>query len=123
MQMGMEVELLAPGMWHGGDAQIAPQPVAPERQQALGGTIEEQRVKPVRVGQHQGIKFRGQREDAMVVSHRQETLELLIQPLPAFAGLAARAMPVTAAAGRPVLMPAVRALEKIGAQPQGTTSG
>src|SRR2546423_4338234 len=121
--MGMEVELLAPSMQHGGDAEIAPEPIAPELQQTLCGGVEEQRVKSVRVGEHQGIEFWGQSEDAMVVRDRQKALGLLVEPLPAFDGLAARTMPVTAGARRPVLMPAVRTLEKIDAQCRGTTGG
>jgi hypothetical protein len=119
----MEVELLSPGMQHSGDSEIAPEPVAPKLQQTLCGAVEEQRVKSVRVGEHQGIEFLGQSEDAVVVRDRQKTLGLLVEPLTAFDGLAARTMPVAAGAWRPVPMLTMRTLEKIGSQCRGTTGG
>jgi hypothetical protein len=44
VKMGMEVELLSPGMQHGSDSEIAPEPVVSKLQQALCGAVEEQRI-------------------------------------------------------------------------------
>ena len=55
--MGMEVELLSPGMQEGADPQIALESFASKLQQTLGGALEEQGVNSARIGQDQGIKF------------------------------------------------------------------
>jgi hypothetical protein len=50
MKMGMEVELLSPGMQYSGDSEIAVESVAPKLQQTLCGAIEQERVKFALVG-------------------------------------------------------------------------
>ena len=54
MEVGMEVELLAPGVENGADPQLAAQPLTTELEQALAGAVEEQRIEPER-GQSQTL--------------------------------------------------------------------
>src|SRR5437016_5490549 len=123
VEVGMEIHLLAPGVKDQAQAQLAAQPLASKFQEALRSAIEEQRIKLRRVEKQQRVEFAGQREDAVIIGNRQQTALLLLKPLAALAGQAARAMAVSAGTGGPMLFVTMGTLEDAGAQFAGATSG
>jgi hypothetical protein len=63
----LDIELLAPGVQHGGDADVAAEPVAPELEEALRGALEEKLIELLLVGEEQAVKLLRQGEDAINV--------------------------------------------------------
>ena len=112
----MEVELLSPGVEGRRNTQIAAQTIATELQQSLGGAVEEQRVKTGGIEQDQRMEWLGQSEDAVIVSDRQQTGQLLFQPTMALGRQAAGTMAVAAGARGEMPLMASATQVDIGAQ-------
>src|SRR5438552_468131 len=100
----MIIELLAPGVEDGRDPKVAAEAVPTELGQTLGGAVEEEWVELLLMRKGQGVEFLRQGKDAMVVTHRQDALQLVLEPGGALAAQAARAMAVATGARGPVLM-------------------
>jgi hypothetical protein len=113
VEMGMEVELLTPGVEHSGEAQITAQAMASELEEGLAGAMEEQRIKAGGIEQNQRVEFLGQSEDAMIIGDGKQAGQLVLEPAAAFGGQAPGTMTVAAGTGRGVAAAAVGALEKV----------
>ena len=72
VDMGMVHEVLSPGVEQGGDAQFDTESFASELEQRGGGGVEEEAVEQSLILKGQRAQPRGEREDPVIVSHREE---------------------------------------------------
>ena len=83
MEVGVELEALAPAVEYGAEAELgAEMPgVGGEGLEALGGSGEEEIEDESFVAQRDGIERLGEREDDMEVGDGEEALAPLVEPL------------------------------------------
>ena len=119
MQVGVQRQVLPPGVQHGQEADPRPEVlwVGGHLQQRPGDGLEQQAVHHPLVAQSQGIEGVGQGEDDVEVRHRQQVGGLFVQPggagrclafgtVPIAAGVVCRALVAALIAG--LHMPAQR---------------
>lgn len=99
MQMRMMVQVLAPGVQHGEEANLGAEVlgIGGDGAQGLGGGAEEKAVDERLVLVGNGGNVTRQREDDVEVLCIEELGAAILQPLRASQRLAARTMPVAAA--------------------------
>ena len=98
MQMGMMMEVLAPGVQHCQEANLCSQPLGVGRhfEQGLGGRPKKEPVHETRVLQRQGGDGVGNCEHDMKVRHLQQFVGAVPHPLGGDGPLALRAMTIAA---------------------------
>ena len=94
--MKMIFERLIPGMKHSGNPQSSAQTSLAKLKERFADGFEQKSQQNLFVGENQTIKFVGQGEDQMEISHRQKLRGLPLQPLGFGQGLAFGAVAVTA---------------------------
>ena len=110
MYVGMQQQILSPGVQDGNDADLSTEAFGVRRhfQQRGGSGGEQQVVKATRVLERQHVEFMRNTEDDMEVCRRQDFLFASSQPTLACLCLALGAMPVTARVVGNGLMTAAR---------------
>src|ERR1700736_265324 len=98
MDVGVQVEVLAPGGQHGQEADLGTKvpEISRNRQQALRGGLEEHPVNPASILEGQGADLVRESKHHVEVFHGQELRRPLIKPLSAGGRLALGAMAVAA---------------------------
>ena len=112
----MVEQSLAPGVKHGGDADLRVKIVAPELQQRGRRRVEQQGVKPGAVLLDQRIEFMRQREHQMEIGNGQERFGLFVQPVKPIGPLAGGAMAVAAGVRDKMFLAAMAATIMMSAQ-------
>ena len=110
---------LAPGVQDGGDTGPHAELVVRELQKRRAHALEEQRVEGAGVLCDERVERVREGEDDMEIGHWQQVLLLPLQPLAGVGSLAVRAMPVAAAVGHEVVVPAIRAAVVVCAESRG----
>jgi hypothetical protein len=99
MGVRVQVQIARPGVQDRGHAKLRglaePSRVAPERQQRLGGALEQQVEDEGAVALGQLVQLAGQSEDDVEVVHRQDAIEPLLHPARSAQRLALGAVAVT----------------------------
>ncbi len=90
VQMIVRAQALAPGVQHGGDANLSAEALVAKGQQRGAGRGEEQVVERPAVLGDEGIEGMGQGKDDVEIGRRQQIGLLLLLPLDCLALLAAR---------------------------------
>lgn len=80
MDMGMQQQLLAPGVEHGGEADPCPQVAMGDLEECFRGGFEEQFQGECRDTSEEGVERRGDGEDRVKVRHREQGLLLGLGP-------------------------------------------
>ena len=94
----MLTEVLAPGVEHHRDPDLAPEPlgISTEGLQGVRGRLKQEAVDHLRISLGERVDLMGQGEDQMEVGHRQELGTAGLDPALLREGLALRAMAVAA---------------------------
>lgn len=116
--MGMQVQLLAPGVEHGqhADARAQVFGIGGNLQQGLRGTTKQQVVDEPGVAQGQRVELFRQGEDDMEVGDRQQLFAALLQPARLLQSLTFWTVTVAAGVVNDFLRPAVDTLVDMPAQ-------
>lgn len=98
VQMGMQPQILAPGMQHCREADLRAQAfrIGRQLQQGLCGGLKQQIIHYPLIPQRQRMQLLGQRKDDVEVWHRQQPLQTGLHPLRLLSGLAFGTMPIAA---------------------------
>ena len=98
VQMGMVLQVLAPGVKHGEDADASAEEsrIGGQFEQGLGDSTKQQGVHQSLISQCQRSERLGQGEDDMGVRHRQKTGGLFLEPAIARRGLTLGTVAITA---------------------------
>jgi hypothetical protein len=98
MEMGMEVEVLVPGMEHCREADLGPEAliVPGKLQEGAGSGCEEEIEDEFLVEQGQVVEFVGQGDHQVKVVSGQESLPTFFQPLCLLEALALRTVAIAA---------------------------
>lgn len=98
VDMGMNRQLLPPGMQYSEEADLCSQPllVSAKGQQGFGGGIKQQTVNQLLIEKAHGKDGLRQGENHMIIRHRKQIVEPLFDPLSPSASLALGTMPVPA---------------------------
>ena len=122
VQVIMVQQRLAPGVQHGGDAQLGLEAVPAKLQQGLAGGAEQQGVEGALVLLDQRVERVRQREHQVEIRHRQERRLLFGQPVSGRLPLAQRAVPVAAGMRHKMRAATLQAPVAMAAQCRGAAS-
>ena len=118
MDMGMQLQVLAPGVQHRQHADLGAQMlrIGGDLDQGLGGGPHQQTVDFTRVGQRDRVQRPRERENDVEVGHLQKVGRLRLQPTRRRGAVALRAVAVAAGIVADLLIPALRTSQDMPAQ-------
>src|SRR5450432_4692789 len=123
MQMGMQQQVLSPGMQDHGEANPCPQSsrVASQCQKGGRSCLEQQGVESSRVLEHQGMKQIGQRQHDVEVRNGEQALQASFEPDGSLNCLALGAMAISAGVISDANVPAGTAVLDMATQSSSAT--
>ena len=124
MHMGMQGELLTPGVQHAEETDFCTEMfgIARDFEKSFGTGAKQQAIEEFLILQHQGCQLRRKREDHVNVARWEKFLLTRGDPTVAGRGLTLRAVAVSAGVVRDGAMPAASALIEMPTECGGTTA-